>query len=61
MNIYKLKIEKSKLIDELIDQRAEFAKGELQYMLITERIRYISGYLDALYDIEEMLTNLIGE
>lgn len=61
MNINKLKSEKCNQIEELINQRNEFAKNEAQYHFLTERIRYYSGYLDALYDIEAMLIEVIGE
>ena len=59
MNIYKLQDEKCKLIQELINQRKEFEEDDLTYKRITERIRYNSGYLDALYDIELILTRFI--
>lgn len=61
MNINKLQEEKYNQIQELISQRDEFVSDEPQYKLFTERIRYNSGYLDALYDIEAKLLELIWE
>lgn len=60
MTINQLQDEKHKRIQELINQRKEFEKDDLSYKWITERIRYNSGYLDALCDIEDMLAKLVG-
>ena len=61
MNINKLKSEKCNQIDDLINQRKEFAKDDSHYNMITERIRYNEGYIDALYDIEALLIELFWE